>query len=367
MNISPMFFVGIAVLILFGIKALIVFVIGYFIYTEFFEGEISKKNSKKLTKSIEKMIAELFEEKSSAKRAEDAKIVNKKIQAFNIFNMNNFSFKGMFGIIALIISILLFLDGFVNVPAGHVAVIIDKGRGVLSKSLPTGLHLKIPFWQTVTIMDVRLQAYTMSIASGEGELYGNDAIDALTKDGQQIKIDVTVQYLLPQNNAAAIYSEVGPNYIEKIVRPPVRSVIRSVVTGFNSKELFQIETRKEAEKLMVDRLREKFEGKKIVLDDVLLRNIQFSDVYLSAIEEKQIAEQQIQKAEFEKKTASIIKDKKIIEAEAEAEAIKLKGESLNKNPSVIQFEMVQKLSPNVKWGVLPDGVLPMLNLKDMQN
>jgi regulator of protease activity HflC (stomatin/prohibitin superfamily) len=56
----------------------------------------------------------------------------------------------------------------------------------------------------------------------------------------------------------------------------------------------------------------------------LVRNIKFSDIYLNSIEEKQIAEQKIQKAEFEKKEAIIRKEKTIIEAEAEAEAIKLK-------------------------------------------
>ncbi|MCL5942780.1 MAG: prohibitin family protein, partial [Actinobacteria bacterium] len=58
-------------------------------------------------------------------------------------------------------------------------------------------------------------------------------------------------------------------------------------------------------------------------------------------------------------------EKKKIEAEGEAEAIRLKQEALAQNPLVIQYEFVQKLSPNVTWGVLPDSVVPLLDLKSL--
>ena len=57
-----------------------------------------------------------------------------------------------------------------------------------------------------------------------------------------------------------------------------------------------------------------------------------------------------------------MKEKKIIEAEADAEAIRLKGASLRNNPEVIQFEFVQKMSPDINWGIIPDNILPLLNI-----
>jgi len=206
----------------------------------------------------------------------------------------------------------------------------------------------------------------MSGIPSEGEIAGNDAIEALTKDGQKVKIDATVQFFLTPENSASVYEKVGLDYIAKIVRPAARSVIRNVITGFTSKELFQIETRQKTQQMMISGMKENLEIKKIKLDDVLLRNIQFSEIYLNAIEEKQVAEQKIQKAKFERDEAEIKKEKKIIEATAEAESIRLKGDALQKNPAVVQFEMIQKLAPNIKWGVLPDGVLPMLDLKNLE-
>ena len=281
----------------------------------------------------------------------------------NFNNMPKLKFSHIIsGIIILIIAFVV-IDGLVSVPAGHVAVIYDRGRGVVEEELPEGLHLKVPFWQTATIMETRLQAYTMSIATSEGEIYGDDAIEALTKDGQKVNVDVTVQYRIAPEDASYIYQKVGLDYKDKIIRPEVRSIIREVVTGYESKSLFDIEPRQKAAKQMEDSLKERYASKKVVLESLLLRNIQFSASYINAIEEKQIAEQKIQKAEYERQEAEKIKEKKIIEAQAEAEAIRLKGETLKQNPQVIQFEFVQKMAPNIDWGIMPDNIVPLVDLK----
>jgi regulator of protease activity HflC (stomatin/prohibitin superfamily) len=368
---SPIFFIGFAIFVLFGFKFFLFVAICYGVY-KFLIEPIFKEQTKKQKKGFnwEETLNEIFQQKSSITEAEVVTPKQSKKQqspsSINFSFMDLLNLKRIIPTIITLIGVMLIIDGFVMVPAGHVAVILDRGRGVLEEPLPTGLHLKIPFWQKTTEFDTRLQTYTMSIAASEGELYGNDAIEALTKDGQQVKVDLTVQFYLPPQNASDIYANVGLNYVDKIVRPAARSIVRNVITGFNSKELFAIETRQEAQTAIKTAMTENFESKNLILDDILLRNVQFSDVYLKAIEEKQIAEQKIQKAEFEKQEALIIKEKKIIEAEAEAEAITLKGDALKNSPKVIELEMVQKLSPNIDWGVLPDGVLPMLNMGDIK-
>ena len=227
--------------------------------------------------------------------------------------MENFSLrpKHFVGLFTILILAFIIIDGLVSVPAGHVAVVYDRGRGVLQDELPEGLHLKIPFWQTATIMDARLQAYTMSIAEGEGERYGDDSIEALTKDGQTVDVDLTIQYRIDGNEASIIYQDIGniPDLNEKVIRPEVRSVVREVVTGYESKQLFNIETRQQASIEMETQLREQYAQNNVVLDSLLLRNVRFSQIYLNAIEEKQVAEQKIQKAEFERQEAEKLKEK----------------------------------------------------------
>jgi len=281
--------------------------------------------------------------------------------------MENMTFKKSYiiYIIIALIGLFIIIDGLVSVPAGHVAVIYDRGRGVLDEAYDEGLHLKIPFWQVAYIMDTRLQSYTMSIAPGEGQKYDNDSIESLSKDGQKVFIDVTLQYRINKNDAPKIFQQVGIDYEQKVIRPGARNIIRDIITGYDSTKLFTQETRTEAQLKMLEQLKTDYAKNNVSLEDVLLRNIQFSEIYLQSIEDKLVAQQKIQKAEFERQEAEKKKETKIIEAQAEAEAIRLKGETLKANPQVIQFEFVQKISPQIKWGILPDNVIPMMDFNNM--
>ena len=73
-------------------------------------------------------------------------------------------------ILGAFVLLFLFKSIFVFVPPGHTGVVYDRGRGVLEKPLNEGLNIVIPLWQTVTLMDTRLQEYTMSSAVDEGAL-----------------------------------------------------------------------------------------------------------------------------------------------------------------------------------------------------
>ncbi|MDP3975850.1 MAG: prohibitin family protein [bacterium] len=265
--------------------------------------------------------------------------------------------------IIVIVIVLIFLDGFTSIPAGHVGVIYDRGRGVLTSHFDEGLHLKIPFWQVVEKFDTRLRVSTMSVEPGENERYTDDSIEGLTKDGQKVNIDATIQYRINGQDAHWIYQNIGVDFDEKVIRPGIRNVARDVITGYDSTNLFTQDTRVEAQVKMQEQLKELYGRNKIALEDVLLRNILFSDVYLQAIEDKQVAQQRIQKAEYERQEAEKAKEKKIIEAEAEAQAIKLKGETLRANPQVIQFEFVQRMADDIEWGILPNDILPLIDLK----
>ena len=265
-------------------------------------------------------------------------------------------------LVLAVVAFLIILDGLVSVPPGHVGIIYDRGRGVLvDKELPEGLHLKIPFWQVSYLMDVRTQEYTMSVTPGEGAVFSDDSMTAPTADGQTVKVDATVLFHPDRDKAADIFQSIGPNYVQKIVRPVSRSQIRAVIANYSAIDVYAVK-RAEAEIRINEVIKELFAEKEIVLERVLLRHIAFSTEYASAIEEKQVAEQRIQKAEYQRQEAEKLKEKKIIEAQADAEAIRLKGQVLNQYPKVIQFEFVQKMSDDINWGVLPDKILPLLNL-----
>jgi len=265
--------------------------------------------------------------------------------------------------IGIFIILMIIWDGFVMVPAGHVGVVFDMGRGILENEMDEGLHLKIPIWQKVTVMDARTQEYTMSIAPGEGSKYSDDSIEARSKDGQIIRIDATILFKIDRDKANLIRKNLGTEseYSVKIIRPKVREVIRGVVARYEALDLVS-EKRGEIVDEMTKDLSAGYAEHYIILEKVLLRNVTYSAEFGSIIEQKKIAEQQIKIAEYQKKQAEELKEKKIIEAQADAEAIRLKGEALRNNPEVIKLEFIQKMAPDINWGVLPSEILPLINL-----
>ncbi len=273
----------------------------------------------------------------------------------------------LIGIIIGIIFLILIFNSFVVVSGGHVACIYDIGRGILEKNLLPGLHLKIPFWQTAKEFNTRTQAFTMS-SSEENTIPGvekDDSMDAPTSDGQQVIIDATVLFHLDHDKVYNLWQNIGEDYVQKIIKPISRSQIRMTISRYTAIDIYS-EKRAEAVKKMIEEIKPMFAAKGIVLEEILLRKVIFTPEYAKSIEEKQIAEQRIKKAKYDLERIQVEKTQKIVIAQGEAEAIKLKGEMLRANPQTIQYEFVQKMAENVKWGFLPSNSLPLLDLKSLQ-
>jgi len=97
----------------------------------------------------------------------------------------------------------------------------------------------------------------------------------------------------------------------------------------------------------------------------VLRNITFTDEYARTLEEKQIALENITTEKNRLEQEKIRKEQKIVAAEGDARSIDIRQAALSKNPTIIQWEFVQKLAPNIQWGVLPQNIIPMINFQGM--
>lgn len=268
------------------------------------------------------------------------------------------SFKLIRFVALAIFGLILFRSTLIFVPAGHVGVVFDRGRGVLPTSMGEGLNFAIPFWQSVTLFDTRLREYTMSAELDEGAIRRDDALDAPTSDGQQVKVDATVLFRIDGKEAATVYRTVGSDYVDKLVRPFSRSQIRMIISRYTAPAIYS-EKRQEAEEVMSKELSELLAPKNVIIDKVLLRAVYFSPEYSHAIENKVIAEQKVKQAEFEVKEATQRAQAKIAEAQGLAEAQQLQKASLTQE--YLQLEAIKKWN-----GVLPQytgtGGLPFLNL-----
>ncbi len=275
----------------------------------------------------------------------------------NIFSSLTSSFRLLKTIALIIFGLFLFRSTLIFVPAGHVGVVYDSGRGVLPQSMKEGLNFAIPLWQKVTLFDTRVQEYTMSANADEGALRRDDSLDAPTSDGQTVKVDATVLFKVDGEKASEIMKTIGEDYVDKIIRPFSRSQIRMVISRYSAPAIYS-EKRQEAETVMSQELGEMLAKKNLVLDKVLLRAVYFSPEYSKAIELKVVAGERVKQAEYEVKEATQRAQAKIAEAKGLAEAQALQKASLTQE--YLQLEAIKK------WdGKLPQvtgGSSPFINI-----
>lgn len=250
--------------------------------------------------------------------------------------------------ILIIIAVIIVLVSSISiVGAGERVVVFDKFRGVLEETRGEGMTIIIPFIQDAIHYDVKSQTYTMSSKPSEGEVRGDDAITALTSDGQIVTLDMSVRYHPDPDMVWRLHKTLGPDYVRKVIRPEVKSVTREVISAYRVMDVYS-KKREEIQLQMEKKLEKSFKKSDVVMDGVLIRNIVFSEEFQKAIEAKQVALQEAQRMQYILEKEEREKKRKIIEAQGEAEAIRLKGQALSQNPKLIQFEYVKKLSPEIK-------------------
>ncbi len=292
------------------------------------------------------------------------------------------------GIIVLLVAALLLTTvcvGLVFVEPNEIGLVVTilGSGGIRPQPLSAGLHWIVPFAERVERYSIRNQTYTMSVATSEGQVQGDDSIQVRTKDGQQVYIDASVIYAVDQQKAVALYKTWGSSYEDGLVRPIARGVIRDAASQYGVEEIVSSK-RAEMEAAITQQLEKTFQDNNLVLRDFVLRNIRFSDEYAAAVEQKQIAEQQAQQAKFvvEQKRqeaeqarqvaqgqadAAVIAakgaaDARVIQAQAESQANTLLSQSIT--PQLLQYQYIIKLAPNVQTIFVPSGnqfILPLPN------
>ncbi|MBX3011226.1 MAG: prohibitin family protein [Caldilineaceae bacterium] len=274
---------------------------------------------------------------------------------------------------------------------GVVISLISPG-GVRPQPLRAGLHFIVPILENEVKYPIYWQTYTMSNKPEEGTKRGDDSIRARTSDGQEVRLDASIIFRINQEQAVTLHIDWQTRYIEDLVRPIVRGLVRTQVSQFQAREV-NSSARKDLEATLDRMLNEELAGKGLILDQFLLRDITFTDEYAAAIEQKQIAQEGMERTQHEaqqmrnlaegerdklKTEAEGRREKTMIEAEGEAKAILLRAEAqsqamkliadaLAQNPDLLTYEYIQKLSPNIRAMLVPNDapfILPLQGIAD---
>lgn len=254
--------------------------------------------------------------------------------------------------IIVIFLIITFFNSFKTIPTGFVGVKTRFGQ-VQDTMLNEGLNLKIPFIEKIVLMDCRTQKteYTM---------------EASSKDLQKISnYKIAINYNITKDTANQLYKSVGVDYKNIIVEPAIQSVMKDSVANFTAEEL--ITKRSEVAQFALDRLTEKFQNSGITLTALDILDLSFSEEFDTAVEQKQIVEQETQKAQYELEKARVENQKKIENAQADAEVMAAQNAQITDNYLKLkeienQKAMIEKWNGQLPNTMLNDGINGLFNI-----
>ena len=211
------------------------------------------------------------------------------------------------------------------IPTGHTGIVTTFGK-VHDSTLDAGVSVKAP-WDEVIRMDNREQRVKFEL-------------EAFSKDIQEVNIIGSVNLSINKTTAMNLYREVGTDYLNVLVAPRVQEDVKAITSKFTAEEL--ISNRNSLSDSMCELLREDLQISGINVIAISIENIDFTDAFTNAVEAKQVATQEKQRArtqqeqqtmeaqqeaERKKIAAEAAADVKRIEAEAAAYEIKTKADA----------------------------------------
>lgn len=213
-------------------------------------------------------------------------------------------------IILLIVALFILttiICSITTVPTGFVGIKTRFGQ-VQDAVIQEGFNFKLPYIEKIVKLDCRTQKteYTM---------------EASSKDLQKISnFKVAVNYNITKDTANDLYRKVGVDYKSIIVEPAIQEAMKATIANYTAEEL--ITKRNEVSAFALEALFNKLQDSGITLTALNIIDLSFSPEFDKAVEEKQIVEQQTEKAKYELEKAKVENEKKIENAKAEAEVMK---------------------------------------------
>ncbi|VVT58907.1 uncharacterized protein SAPINGB_P006444 [Magnusiomyces paraingens] len=202
-----------------------------------------------------------------------------------------------------------------DVKGGTRAVIFDRLSGVQQEVVGEGTHFLVPWLQKAVLFDVRTRPRIISTVTG-------------SKDLQMVSLTLRILHRPDVPHLPRIYQALGLDYDERVLPSIGNEVLKSIVAQFDAAEL--ITQREVVSNKIRDDLRKRAAEFNIELEDVSITHMTFGKEFTKAVEQKQIAQQDAERARFTVEKAEQERQASVIRAEGEAEAAETISKALEK-------------------------------------
>lgn len=192
---------------------------------------------------------------------------------------------------------------FAKVNAGYVGV-IDHFGAVKDEPLKPGFHVT-GYFEKIHPISVRTEKTT-------------HMVEGFSSDIQQVVMQVSVNANVSEEAAGILYRKVGMNYRETLIDPKLQENSKVIISAYTAESL--IENREVLSKRILEKMKTDVEPYGINITDISIENIDFTDAFEAAVEAKQVATQEKQKAKTQE-------EQKTMEARQAAEREKIKAET----------------------------------------
>jgi regulator of protease activity HflC (stomatin/prohibitin superfamily) len=284
---------------------------------------------------------------------------------------------GTLVVVALVAIVLLGLmvSAWRNISPGYVGIVFDKANhNVTAGALEPGWAFINPFTQAIQQYPITIQTYSMVQKGGEGQTSGDDSIKVQSNEGQQINLDVVIQYQVIKEEAAQLYQDWGGADIgfvqDQVVRQYTRSQVPVVASRYGWEEITSAKRDVINEEISKG-LKAEFAKRHMLLISFAVREVHLPQSLQTALDQKIQAQQQAEQQKYQLEQAKVKAEQDVAQATGQANALKAQAEgeaqatlTRAKAQAEANRQLAQSLTPDLiryqqlqRW----DGKLPLFS------